>query len=305
MADSKEGRGEVIKGAIGSKTAGEIDGISVEEVKTFIEFGNPINGIVPVSDTQAWVCDDCSDDVKLFSLPSLEQVHMVTNYKTLTSWHDFIVLDNGDFIVTDHENKVIRRVTTGADDVIASTGPLSPTWISKTEADDILVSLRDDGDYYDLDPSSRRIVQQTQLTGEVLHTYEFREDGTRLFTIPAETAESGNSDICVINRTDTCPDIGELIVLRGDGRVRFTYRGRDDSIFTPVSVACDSKRRIIVSDRDNQSLHLLSPDGIFLGKLMSDMRGDPGTLALRQNKLWVGFIIGIVKVYKYTDQYAS
>ena len=44
-------------------------------------------------------------------------------------------------------------------------------------------------------------------------------------------------------------------MLHGDGRVRATYHGQEDSefAFDPTDVACDSKRRIIVTEYNNKS----------------------------------------------------
>ena len=198
---------------------------------------------------------------------------------------------------------MIRRFTSaGKVSDIVSTKPLHPSCISKTQTGDLLVTLTDDGDDYNLRPSSRRLVQRMTLTGKVLHTHKFREDGvTRLFTLPTRTAENGNNDICVINRTSD--DTGELIVLHGDGWLRATYRGEEDSefAFNPTDVVCDAKRRIIVSNSLSKSLHLLSPDGIHLRYLLSDMFDNPMTMALHQGSMWVGFYNGVVKVYKYSD----
>ena len=181
---------------------------------------------------------------------------------------------------------------------IVSTKPLHPHWISKTQTGDILVSLMDDGDPYKLQPSSRRLVQRMTLTGKVLNTYEFREDGvTGLFTLPKRMTENGNSDICIINRTGGAT--GDLIVLRGDGRLRATYCGQEGSEFDPRGIACDPNGRIIVSDCKNKSLHLLSQDGTFFRYLLTDMFDYPTAIALYQDNLWVGFLKGAVKVYKY------
>ena len=181
---------------------------------------------------------------------------------------------------------------------IVSTKPLHPTFISKTQTGDILVNLRDGVDLYKLQPSSRRLMQRMTLTGRILRTYEFREDGTtRLFTLPGRTAENGNSDICATNRTSGYT--GEMIVLRKDGRVRATYCGQEGSEFDPTDIACDPKGRIIISDCKNKSLHLLKQDGTFLRYLLSDMIDFPHVLALYQGNLWVGFDNGPVKVYKY------
>ena len=270
------------------------DSVTVEEVKTFREFDKTILTIAPISSNQTWVAARDSNTLKQLSLRCME-----TNSVTLPLHTDFVTLSNGDFIVTHGKDQVIRRVTSaGKVSDIVSTKPLHPTWISKTQTSDILVSLDDGGDDFKLKPSSRRLVQRMTLTGKVLHTYEFREDDvTRLFTWPVRSAENGNSDICAINRTSRVT--GELIVLHGDGRVRTIYRGLKDSKFDPRDVACDSKKRIIVSDCTNKCLHLLGPDGIFLRYLLSDMFDFPHVLALYQDNLWVGFDKGAVKVYKY------
>ena len=296
--------GEIIQGLI-EEMIGEIkesdtdidtrDSISVEEVKALKYFDGIVVTISPISSTQAWVCDNKRNTIKQLSTQGME-----TNNITISNYEHFISL-NGDFIATDFEKQAIRRVTSaGKEQVIIHTKPLHPTFISQTQTGDILVNLRDGGDLYKLQPSSRRLVQRMTLTGKVLHTYEFRKDGiTRLFTVPARTAENGNSDMCVINFTSG--STGDLIVLYRDGRMRFTYRGQDGRKFDPRDVACDSERRIIVLECYKTTyLSLLSQNGIFLRFLLSDMIDYPHTVALYQNTLWIGFQKGAVKVYKYT-----
>ena len=279
------------------ETVDDDDTVSVEEMKTFKEFDRRIRSIVPRSDSQAWVGDNRSAVIKLLSCQNV-----IAYRRSLTSYCDILTLSNGDFIVTDGSKREIRRLTAiGEESVLVCTKPLCPKWICRTQTDDILVSLQDDGDLYKLQPSSRRLVQRMTLTGKVLHTYEFRMDGvTRLFTLPERTAENGNSDICAINSTSR--STGELIVLHADGRVRFTYHGQEgrECQFGPTGVACDSTCRIIVSDVNNNCLDLLSQDGTFMRYLMSDMFYSPYTLALYRGSLWIGFYEGAVKVYKYT-----
>ena len=273
-------------------TNGEVN-VTVQEVQTFKEFDNWIENITPVSNDKAWI-SDCKGNVKFISQQKAE-----TQKKTLPPFNDFTVLNNGDFIIINFDDKVIRRVTSdGKESVVTSSKPLHPTFISKTQTDEILVTLRDGGDYYDIKPSSRRLVQRMTLTGKVLHTYEFREDGTtRLFTFPYRTTQNGNADICVVNAFNS--EHGELIVLHQDGRGRASYHGQGGSDFDAPNVACDSNCRIIVSDYNNRSLHLLSPDCIFLRYLLSDMFDNPEAIALYQGCLWVGFPQGEVKMYKY------
>ena len=265
----------------------------VGEVKAFKDFNGFIRSIAPISSTQAWVGDG-EGSVNLLSLRSNE-----TQSKALQQFNDFTVVNNGDFIVTGYDDQVIRLASAaGKESVIVGTKPLNPVFISKTPNDDILVSLRDDGDRYKLKPSSRRLVQRMTNKGKILHTYEFREDGvSRLFTLPYRTAENGNSDICVINSTSEYT--GELNVLHRNGRLRATYREHEGSKLNLFDVACDSMHRIIVSECTSKSLHLLGPDCTFLRRLLSDMFNCPWAMTLYQDKLWIGFYDGAVKVFKY------
>ena len=275
------------------------DNMRVIEEKTFKEFDAIIRTISPMSRVMAYVGDNRSFDIK-----QLSTISMITRNIALPSDRiDFITVRNGDFVVSGYKNQVLRRVTSaGEESIILRTKPLHPTYISKTQSDDILVSLVDGGDAYKLKPSSRRLVQRMTLSGKILNAYEFREDGvTRLFIAPYRLAENGNSDICVINRFGD--ERGELIVLHGDGRVRATYRGQEGSAFNPRDIACDSKKRIIVLNcYKEKCLHLLSQDGTFLNYLLSGIFDYPMTMALYQDGLWIGFVEGTVKVYKYMPQ---
>ena len=269
------------------------DTVTTEEIKIFKEFDDQICTIHPIPSTQAWISDISGSDVKLMTLENIE-----TQIITLAPHADFVTLSNDGFIVINSGGGVLLRVTLdGKVSDIVSTKPLYPTSISKTHTDDLLVTLRDAGNDYKLKPSSRRLVQRMTLTGKILNTYEFREDGTtRLFTFPELTAENGNTDICVINETGD--ETGELIVLYRHGQVNFTYRGQD-SEFCPTAVACDSKTRLVVWDYLNGRFDLLSPDGTFLRYLLSDKFEGVADIALHQNNLWIGFDDGAVKVYKY------
>ena len=182
--------------------------------------------------------------------------------------------------MTDFQNQVIRSEET----VIARTAPLHPTGISHTKEGDILVTLRDNNSNFDINPSSRRLVQRMTLTGNVLHTYEFQEDNKRLFTLPAKTIENGNLDVCVVNRLSAY--WGEVVILNRHADDVIRYKGLNPHKFSPLDIACDSSNRIIVSDiyRKYKSLHLLSPDGEFLHFLIIDTAHRPSCVTLYEKK---------------------
>ncbi|XP_062609533.1 uncharacterized protein LOC134271321, partial [Saccostrea cucullata] len=133
----------------------------------------------------------------------------------------------------------------------------------------LLVTLIDmASDYYELGSHSRRLVRHITVTGDVIHEYEYQEDGqTRLFTFPSRVTQNSNSDICVVNRTSETT--GDLVVMYPSGRMKSVYRGQNmKENLIPTDVVCDSLCNILVTDFNNQ-IHLLSPDGEFLKFLLT------------------------------------
>ncbi|KAK3082932.1 hypothetical protein FSP39_009346 [Pinctada imbricata] len=274
---------------------GEIHSMSVVEMNEIDRYSDVIMSIKPASETNAWVrvkddrhmkfLDRVGEELKVMKTPGL----------------DLITSRGGDIVLSEGEKGSISVLTQDEKTITTfDTKPLYPTFISKTENDDILVTLRDDGDYK-LVPTSRRIVQRMTLTGKVLHTYEFREDGkTRLFTWPIKTAENKNEDVCVINWLSD--DSGELVVLHKDGRVKFTYKGDglESEEFLPCDVECDVKCCILLTEYYSRAIHMLSSEGMYLCKLCQYEQSVPTVLSIYGDNLWCGFYDGKVKVYKYS-----
>ncbi|KAK3101269.1 hypothetical protein FSP39_002259, partial [Pinctada imbricata] len=274
---------------------GEIHSVSVEEMDDIVGYSNVICSVEPVSDTNAWIRVDKDQYAKFIDIASEESKSIKT------SCRDLVISRGGYFVLTSKVRHDIS-VLTKAEDTIRTiiTNPLNPSWISKTENDDILVTLRDEGDEYNLVHTSRRLVQRMTLTGEVLHTYEFREDGkTRLFLLPARTAENKNRNVCVVNWLSK--DTGELVVLDEDGRVKFTYRGDElkSDKFHPKDIECDDKCRIMLTEYYSRAIHMLSAEGMYLCKLCQYEQLHPWTISIYGHTLWCGFMEGRVKVLKY------
>ncbi|XP_062586736.1 uncharacterized protein LOC134248346 [Saccostrea cucullata] len=99
---------------------------------------------------------------------------------------------------------------------------------------------------------SRHLVRHITVTGDVIHEYEYQEDGqTRLFTLP--------------------------------------YRVTQNKDFNPTDVVCDSLCNILVTDPPNKQIHLLSPDGEFLKFLLTEREVNlPVSLSLYKSIYTVG-----------------
>ena len=94
----KQAQLEEMNGRIEQTTTNVEENVTVQEVQTFKEFHNWIETIAPVSNDKAWI-SDCNNNVKLIS-----QQMEDTQSKTLSSFNDFTVLTNGDFIVINFDD---------------------------------------------------------------------------------------------------------------------------------------------------------------------------------------------------------
>ncbi|KAK3103030.1 hypothetical protein FSP39_015893 [Pinctada imbricata] len=271
---------------------GEIHSVSVEEKIGSIVYSDDIMSIKPVSETNAWIRVWGSRVFELIDITGKRVKEMKTPAD------DLVIFESGDVVLTDKEKCSVSVFTEDENQKSTfETNQLYPTYINKTENDDVLISMWDDGDPYNLVSTSRRIVQRMTLTGKVLHTYEFREDGkTRLFTCPVRTAENKNRDVCVINELSDVS--GELVVLHKDGRVKFTYTG-DGLQFFPTDVECDDKCHILLTDHYSRAIHILTSNGKYLCRLCQYEDLNPFVISLYDNNMWCGFSQGRVKIYRH------
>jgi hypothetical protein len=216
--------------------------------------------------------------------------------------NDLYATDTGDVYFTDRKAGAIARLTpSGSVSTVVSAQPLLPLAICQSVDGGLLVTLLDsESKLYELDSYSRRLVRHMTLTGDVIHEYEYQEDGqTRLFTLPLRVKQNGNSDICVVNRTSDTT--GHVVILSSSGRLRSVYhRDNLNKDFCPNDVECDSRCNILVTDPDNHLIHLLSPDGQFLKFLLTEKEVHfPTLLSLYGSTLWVGNVQGTVKLFQY------
>ena len=216
---------------------------------------------------------------------------------------DVCVADNNDVYVTDLKNNSISRLSpSGSVSAVFSTDPLLPMGICQTKDGGLLVTLRDTkSNPFQPNSDSRRLVRQVTLTGDVIHEYEYQEDGqTRLFTVPWRVTQNSNTDICAINvKSETC---SELVILSFSGSLKSVYPEQNikDNFVILSDVVCDSFSNIIVSEAFNSSVHLLSPDGQFMRYLLTENQvNQPTALSLKKSTLWIGDKQGHIKVFHY------
>ncbi|XP_062573497.1 uncharacterized protein LOC134235378 [Saccostrea cucullata] len=274
----------------------DLDGISLTEKSSF-EYGK---------ETVFFMRALCDDECCIKQLSGdIEQINKegVRKHKYNTAAGDMCVTDTGDVYFTLSSNDSINHLSpSGSVSTIISTYPLSPLAICYSRNGGLLVTLRDNISYhFELNSHSKRLVRHITVTGDVIHEYEYQEDGqTRLFTLPYRVTQNSNCDICVVNSTSI--KTGNIVIMSPSGRMKSVYRGQNlTENFKPLDVVCDSHCNILVTNRHDKHIHLLSPDGEFLKFLLTDNKVyHPSKLSLYKSTLWVGYQERLVKVFQYS-----
>ncbi|XP_062574109.1 uncharacterized protein LOC134235950 [Saccostrea cucullata] len=276
----------------------DLDNIAVTQINSF-QYGND-----QISVLETFSEDQCY--IREYQSQYLEKVNKEGEKEQKISFtlYDLCVAETGEVYFTDFRKtkKSISCLSpSGSVSTVISTDPLGPMGICQSVDGGLLVTLRDDeSDRYKLDSHSRRLVRHITVTGDVIHEYEYQEDGqTRLFTFPYRVTQNSNSDICVVNSKSKTTS--ELVIMSSSGRLKFVYRGQNlKKNFNPTDVVCDSLCNILVVDLNNYHVHLLRLDGEFLKFLLTDneVKG-PMRLSLFKSILWVGNNKGQIKVFQY------
>ncbi|XP_061184979.1 uncharacterized protein LOC133192992 [Saccostrea echinata] len=212
------------------------------------------------------------------------------------------VIDNNVYFIDAINTSISCLSPSGSVSTVISTDPLVPRGICQSVSGGLLVTLTEATlDLNTLESHCRCLLRHITMTGDVIHEYEYQEDGeTKLLTLPYRITQNGNCDICVANCINefTCV----LLIMSPSGRMKSVYHGQNlTENFDPSDVVCDSLCNILVTDPRNKQIHLLSPDGEFLKFLLTDNEvNHPVKLSLYKSTLWVGYDEGLVKVFQYS-----
>nr|XP_022312469.1 tripartite motif-containing protein 2-like [Crassostrea virginica] len=112
-------------------------------------------------------------------------------------------------------------------------------------------------------------------------------------------SENNNGDVCVSDL-----NANTVVVVDKTGKVRFRYDGkpaRKETIFGPAGIVTDALSQIIVTDYNNNCLHILDQNGQFLRCVDDCGLEEPGELSVdSEGRLWVGlWKSGEIKVIEY------
>ena len=289
----------VLKTMIGETQDVQQDSDKVEMISSFQHKESTVCKIFPFSRDEAWLT---YLGAKEFS--SLKRNgHPLMSVQKDTQTHQFI-LQNNLFLLCNLDKKNIMQIEmTGRSSVWMDTSPLMARFIGMALSGNVLISLCDEYSGTRTE-QSQRSVRMVTPSGDVLHSYEYGEDGiTPVLKSPSEVTQNYNSDVCVVNMYEktTYNWRGNLCSFYEDGGLKFIYNGHGGE-FLPCGICCDSLCNIICANYFDDTIHVVSSEGAFSKYLFTrdTCMEEKKALALHRNRIWVGSDRGEVRVYRYT-----
>ena len=261
-----------------------------------------VHTIRPISNDKAWITYEGEKEFTLMH----ENGKCSLSLKKDCRAHSFVVMKDNRFVHIDFHKQIIFKIDrSGETSIIAKTGQLHPFQVGEALDGNILVSLVDEFSFMRTRESQRRVQMMTP-GGQVLHTYEFGEDGsTPAFTCPLKPIQNYNSNVCILDEYQTQRESktihrGKVFVFYEDGKLKFTYNGHGAE-FHPYDICCDSLCNIICGNDFDKTVHILDSEGTFRAYLFTKDTciAAPASLGLHSNALWVGSQNGEVAVYRY------
>ena len=108
-----------------------------------------------------------------------------------------------------------------------------------------------------------------------------------------------NQDICVC---DSPYDAGKVLTIGVDGQLQYKYSGRDGKEFAQADVCTDEIGHVLITDNENQCVHILDQEGQFIQYVLTTQQGLEGPTTIDVDKegyVWVGEVRRQVKVARY------
>ena len=281
---------------IGEVKESNLNTTRTEQISSFKHKETKVGTISPISRQEAWIT---YRSTKEFALLRQDGRHIESTPNGRGAY-SFIMQNNAFLLCIG--NSILKVDTSGTISEFINAAPLKPGFIGKTLSNYVLVSLVDEPAGSRTE-NSQRLVQMVSPSGDIIRAYEYGDDGTTpVFTLPGKVTQNYNSDVCVVNQYENAKDEmrGNVCVFYEDGGLKFEYNGHSGK-FYPSGICCDSLCNIICSNVLDNTIHIISSEGVFVQYLFTRDTGIsfPISMALHRGVLWVGSHGGEVRVYKY------
>lgn len=209
--------------------------------------------------------------------------------------HDIAVSSSGNLLYSDFRSCAVMEVKEGVISSLIKYQDWTPQGLCITGDGGLLVSL--------MKPNFSESKVNRYAGTKLIKEIQFDEKRKPIFgtgNFLLYLTENRNKDICIAD----C-NTNQVVVLNVYGKVRFRYNGliasKSVTKFVPRCIGTDSKSQILVADRENHVIHIISRDGQFVSLIDSCSLDHPCGLAVDdKDRLWIGeFDSGRLKVISY------
>nr|XP_022291270.1 tripartite motif-containing protein 2-like [Crassostrea virginica] len=252
----------------------------------------PLLSVACVGESEAWIYGDNETITRI-------DIHGAVKDTFTTKclcWPSGISVTRGrELMYSDDNSRTLHIVRDGKSETLITTPQgWTPEALCCTKSGDVLVHV-----YKGSDPQTKTKVIRYQgqnikqeISNDGQENSIFKDVFYSLFM-----SENNNGDVCV-SYADA------VIVVDKTGRVRFRYDGtpaRKEESFDPRCIVTDALSQIIVTDLNNNCLHILDQNGQFLRCVDNCGLQEPMGLSVdSEGRLWVGsFGSGEIKVIEY------
>ncbi|XP_062612551.1 uncharacterized protein LOC134274302 [Saccostrea cucullata] len=254
----------------------------------------PLGTIICIGSNEVWACGE-DKFIRRINIRGFMKDMINTECKPCPN--DISVTRQGELIYSDYGNRTVNIVRQGRiETLITLPQRWHPLGFCCTRSGDILISM------YTPDEFHKKIVR---FQGQTAST-EIDKDGLghnifKCGEMGLCVEENYNGDICASDY-----DAKTVIVMDKTGRVRFKYDGteaRRNKPFQPMYIGTDSHSLIIITDVNNDCLHILYQNGQFIRCVDNCGLLRPVRLSVdRKGRLWVGSQeSGEIKVIQYLE----
>ncbi|XP_078330167.1 uncharacterized protein LOC144624376 [Crassostrea virginica] len=268
--------------------------VKVRVIATIPTTCNPLDGIACVGEAEAWIFGESETITRI-------NIHGAVKDTVTTTCqfgpYDISVTRGRELIYSDYSSNTVNIVRDGkTETLITQPREWIPWRLSCTRSRDILIHV-----YKGSGPQTKNKIiryQGQNIKEEICNDGRgnpiFKDGFNSLFM-----SENNTGDVCI---SDVNADT--VVVVNKTGRVRFRYDGtpaRREISFGPRGIVTDALSQIIVTDTNNDCLHILDQNGQFMKCVDDCGLVKPLGLSLdSEGRLWSGLYgTGEIKVIEY------